>query len=217
MIYIKRLNLVFIKIPKNASTSFSNFLIETLVTNEDIYTNTANHDFDLNNMTSQNIDATLAKQSHITYLEAVSNNLIPSAVNCYGIIRNPLERMLSLYIYRLQQKTYGNILPSTSHFQSLVKDGVFQDFYWQQTAQTAFLKGASNIQWLLYDNLASEVAAFTNKYAIAVSKFPTINRSVGDKTHLVTKYFTKDMIDCIRNCYIDDFNLYEELKFVRQT
>lgn len=215
MIYIKRLNIAFIKIPKNASTSFSNYLIENLVTPEDSYTLTANRYFDLNSMKSQNIPEQYDKQSHLTYAQC--NSLLPPDTLCYAIIRNPLERMLSLYVYRLQQRAYGNMLPSVVHFRSLIKNGVFQDFAWQQTQQTTFLEGARYKQWMLYDSLDFEVKQFADKYAISASNFPRINASVGDKQALVHKYFDDDTIESIHSRYKQDFELYEELKFARTT
>lgn len=215
MIYIKRFNLAFIKIPKNASTSFSNYLIETLVTAEDTYTFTAGPSFDLTAMTSQNIPEGYSTESHLTYAQC-SALLRPDTL-CYGIIRHPLERMLSLYIYRLQQHAYGNMLPSVAHFRSLVKNGVFQDFVWQQAAQTNYLTGAKHKRWMLYDNLDSEVSWFAKKYNISTNEFPRINSSVGDKQALVHKYFDEDMIQAILSRYKQDFELYEELKFARTT
>ena len=213
MIYIKRLNIAFIKIPKNASTSFSNYLIETLVTAEDTYTLTADRSFNLTAMKSQNIPEGYTTKSHLTYAQCSS--LVPSDTLCYGIIRNPLERMLSLYIYRLQQRAYGNILPSVEHFRSLIKNGVFQDFAWQQIAQTTFLAGAVHKHWMLYDTLSDEVQSFAKIYNIPTDNFPKINVSAGNKQQLITKYFDTALIQEVRSNYYEDFNLYEELSFAR--
>lgn len=216
MIYIKRLNLVFIKIPKNASTAISNLLLDTLITTEDVFTATADKSFNLADMKSQNLSEKYAKQSHITYKQAVIYNLIPTTVDCYGVFRNPLERLLSLYVYRLQQKMYGNILPSVSHFKSKILDGVYQDFVRQQTPQYQFLEG-SKANWMLYDTLATDIKAFAYKYKIDASQLARVNVSAGDKQQLVSKYFDNELLDAVHRTYEQDFKLYEELKNARKT
>jgi hypothetical protein len=88
MIYLPKENKCFVMIPKNASSSA-----------RDLFKN--------------NQDAVRVKVDdldHINVQTVIDHGLLTTDVKFYGVIRDPFERQLSLYLYRQRQQRYDTEL-----------------------------------------------------------------------------------------------------------
>lgn len=210
MIYIKRFNFCFIRIPKNASSSIMLFLYENMCTEEDMISRM----FEWDNTKYKKIyykNCPMLPHSHIDSNYLITNSIVKSDASFYGVVREPLERTLSLYLYRIRDGVYGNIPPSPEHFQSLFVNGVFQDTPQQMQAQSTFLPDTGT--YWLYDNVETNLKDLCYNYGIDIkSSLKILNKSPGDTKKLIKYFYSSTLIDKVQTAYMQDFLLYEKLK-----
>ena len=210
MIYVKRLNLCFIRIPKNASSSVMHFIYHNMCEDEDVVSR-------MYEWNAEHIEKIYYKNcpvlphSHVDYKYVVEQGIVPASAHFVGVIREPLERVLSLYLHRIRDNKYGMVLPSPKHFESQFIDGVFQDKPQQSQPQHTFLP--ENGEYMLYDTIEEQLVSLCNRYEIEV-KEPLIrlNKSPGHTKELVKHFFSPELISSIQRKYAEDFELYYRLK-----
>jgi hypothetical protein len=202
MIWIKRHNFVFIQIPKNASESVFAYLKDN-AESEDVFTNVNGFD--------QNILDPHRLLPHMDASYVLKNDLAPITSLYIGIIRNPFERLLSLYLYRHRQKRYSSKL-SVQDFREKANLGFIQDHPWQMQLQSSFLAGASNKELWCFDNLDKHIKIFSEKYYLTTSTLPIINKSTSHLTKdLISTFYDKYTERVVKEYWHDDFDLYNEL------
>jgi Sulfotransferase family len=186
MIYLKDKNILFISVPKNASSSFSELLKPFAYAYSD---------------------------KHLTLSQIkASTNLYDSAKKI-AIIRDPIERLLSLYLYRSRQRRYGTCLPSPAHFRSKVLEGQGKllDHSWQMLLQTDFMHISEGVWWDYkdIDTLASILAS---------KPLPIVNKSTNlPYEQLISKFYDYETLQLVKKAYRADILLYNEIKNVRKT
>lgn len=202
MIRIHRFKATFINVPKTGSTSIREFLIDNVVSAEDTVT--------CHKLMIQNVDVGL--HSHYTQSDAINKNLSAPDDAFYAVVREPLERMLSLYLYRWKQ---GKIkTPSIADFRlQLYKGkGWIQDRKpYQMQLQSEFM---NNGTWWCYDTLDFHIKELIQKYAIEV-KVPLGNHNQSSlvPTHkLVDHFYDESTKNLVRSAQQPDFELYEKVK-----
>lgn len=210
MIYIKRLNLCFIRIPKNASSSVMHFIYNNMCEDEDVISRM----YEWNEDKIEKIyykNCPILPHSHVDAKYVIEEGIVPSSAHFIGVVREPLERVLSLYLHRIRDGKYGPILPTPNHFQSQFVDGVLLDKPQQNQPQHTFLP--ENGEFFLYDNLQHHLTDLCNRYGLE-AKDPLIrlNKSPGNTKQLIAHFFTPELIESIRHKYAKDFELYERLR-----
>jgi hypothetical protein len=217
MIYIKRFNLCFVSIPKNASQSIRQFIIKEMVNNnEDIVEGYDGH----------------IHKTHYGSRSIIRNALAPRNAKFIGVIREPLERQLSAYLYcvkRYMKDSYptGFFKPGLDHFKeiyqpyNLTTDGrpVFWEFMNKMGSepQSTYIDQGLNHEFWLYENLEDHIENFKKEYDIRPDAFlDKINNTheeddVTTKS-LIDKFYDEELKDIIRKQYANDFKLYNELK-----
>jgi hypothetical protein len=197
MIYIKRHNLVFIRVPKTASTSIAHHIINNLVCEDDL------------NL-AWRVSYSKINNSHMTAKFAIDNNLVPANAHFIGVIREPLERLLSLYFARYGEGRYQEKL-SVENFRIKASRGFIDDHPHQMRLQSNFLEAGD--KWWLYDNLEHHIKLFNKKY--------NIDGALEKHNQSIVKYKTKDLIykfydtktrEAVLNYWQKDVELYERLK-----
>lgn len=209
MIYIKRFNLCFIRIPKNASSSAMHFIYHNMCEDEDVVSRMYEwNDDHIEKLYYKNCPK--LPHSHVDAKYVVENDIVPSDAHFIGVIREPIERFLSLYLYRIRDGEYGPILPTPKHFQSLFDGGVFRDTPQQIQKQSTFLP--ENGEYWLYEDVEYHLHELCNRYNVEV-KHPLqrLNKSPGETKKLIKHFFTEQLIESIRQEYAEDFELYERL------
>jgi hypothetical protein len=202
MIRIHRLKATFINVPKTGSTSVREFLIDNVVSSEDTIT--------YHRGITQNVSAGL--HSHYTQSNTIKNDLSVSDDTFYATVREPLERTLSLYLYRWKQ---GEIpTPSIGDFRLRLYKGKgwIQDVKpYQMQLQSNFM---NNGTWWCYDTLDSHIKDLIQKYTIEVKvPFGHHNQSSLVPTHkLVDQFYDESTKNLVRSAQQLDFELYERVK-----
>lgn len=219
MIYFKSIDTCFVRVPKTGSESLHLFL----------YKNFYNHSEDLISKIPEIKDYGLYDQfqlqpnekwnfesSHVTAKELIEADLVPSSAAFIGVIRNPLERFLSLYTYYIKKgRYYTCTVPSPEHFQTLFDKGVFKTYTsYHVRPQYEFLEYNNQTgSWWLYDNLEDHIKLFCDEHALKIKYDLThINKSPGNKKKLIKHFYTKELILDIEKMYEKDFELYDQLE-----
>jgi hypothetical protein len=159
--------LAFILVPKNASTSLRSFYgipshhyvkkIKGTYVSQDIQF------IKFNKAMLLTTDEYLEKPmiEHVSLKKAISTNIIDKDARIIAIIREPLERQLSLYLYRHRQKKYNEEL-SVLDFREKMRSGVLlDDFSWQTQLQSWFTQHESvAVEYWPYTNLNNNFKEF---------------------------------------------------------
>jgi hypothetical protein len=218
MIYVKRLNLCFIEIPKTASKAIRNFIVEEMANPiEDVFNDGIN-----------------MHETHYNSRYIIRNKLAPSNAKFIGVIREPLERQLSAYIFSWRRLLhYGYIKepiePSLEHFKEIYQTSVRPDGrpgFWEfmnkmgSESQSSYINRGLNHEFWLYENLENHIEDFKKEYNIRPDAFlKKINITNEDETvttkSLIDKFYDDELKDIMKKQYADDFKLYNELKNAR--
>ncbi len=218
MIYVKRFNLCFILIPKTASKAIRNFIVEEMCDpNEDFF----NDGIDMHEM-------------HYNSRYIIRNKLAPSNAKFIGVIREPLERQLSAYIFSWKRLLYYGYIkeplePSLEHFKKIYQSGVepdgrskFLEFMNKMgsESQSSYINRGLNHEFWLYENLEDHIEDFKKEYNLSPDAFlKKINTNHEDETittkSLIDKFYDDELKDIMKKQYADDFKLYNELKNAR--
>jgi hypothetical protein len=215
MIYIKRLNFCYIRVPKSASSTVMTFLYNNVCdVREDVISRAFEWD-DTHYEKVYHVNCPILPHSHVDATYVIDNNIVPSNAIFKGVVRHPFERQLSLYFYRIRTGIYGHKKPSIQEFRSKIIEGVLQDKPQQMQSQSSFLqyKGKTVGDYWLCDNIDKHLYDFCELQSIPI-KVPlkNINVSPGNKKELVDIFYTPELKTQVRNKYYEDFELYERLK-----
>jgi hypothetical protein len=199
MIWLKRHKLVFVKIPKNASEAVSHHLHMHMCRSEDVFT--------YDNGFGQNMVEPHSRHCHMDARYILGNNLADHDNLFVGVIRHPIERLLSLYLYRQRQRRYNTGI-SVEDFRYRAKEGFIIDHPWHMQLQSTFLDGADRHQYWSYDKLSTHITELSGE-----SNFKTVNKSIPTKS-------TQDLIDVfydditrrvVHKYWQRDIDLYHEV------
>jgi hypothetical protein len=213
MISIKRFKFNFINVPKNASTSIRRFFIDNVIHPEDMY---SKYYATENIHWSQNMEPVHAEHSHMDVTYAIDNGLLNPNETIVGVVRNPIDRVLSLYLYRAKQGLVQN--PSIKDFrQSVVNTGYYPDRPWQNQLQSTFLtyRGKEIGTWWLYDRLDEHIQEFVETYNIDIKQpLKHQNKSLQnvDIKDWVDTFYDEATLAAVNKYYEKDIEIYEGLK-----
>ena len=217
MIYVKRFNLCFVSIPKTASKSIRDFIIEEMLDeDEDVI---------------EGIDANMHK-THYNTRYIIRNNLAPRNAKFIGVIREPFERQLSAYLFSWKTLFYSGYRPlprepNLEHFKeiyqpyNLTRDNrpAFWDFMNKMGSepQSSYIDRGLKHEFWLYENLEEHIESFKKEYSLRSDAFlKKINNNHEDENvttkSLIDKFYDEELKDIIRKQYADDFKLYNELR-----
>lgn len=205
MIWLKKHKIVFVKIPKNASEAIAHHLFQYASSSEDVFT--------YDNGISQNIDLHHAKHCHMDVDYILKHNLATIDNRFIAVIRDPIERLLSLYLYRCRQNRYG-IKSSPEDFRYRAQRGFIQDHAWQTQLQSTFLIGAKDKQYWFYEDLNHSMSSLARECEFSDVPIITINKSVqGINTKdLIDVFYDSITIKAVHKYWEEDFVLYEEVR-----
>lgn len=203
MIWLKKHRLVFVKIPKNASEAIAAYL-QTYAEPDDVFT--------LDNGFYANIDEPHRTHAHMDMKYVLENRLADCNNTFLGVVRNPYERLLSLYLYRHRQRRYDTAL-SVDDFRLKAKGGYIQDHPWHMQLQSTFLNG-TNGMYICYDNLRYHIQLIARDCGFAKDILPVVNKSVnGLNTRDLVDIFYDDVTrKAVHKYWQSDFDLYNEIR-----
>ena len=210
MIYIKRYNLCYIRVPKNASSSVMQYLYHNVCDKEnDLITHGI---LDYPNKVSF-INLPKLEHSHVDVQFAIDELGVPKNARFIGIIRHPLEKQISLYIFRVKRGYYKEL--SVDHFRSLLVNGELEDYrYWQTQHQHTYLEynGQQIGEWWSYDHVQDHLKLLMNELQLK-EKFPLqkLNSTPGDKKKLIEVFYDDKSKLEAEKAFAKDIELYERI------
>lgn len=221
MVYIHDKKLIFIRIPKNASTSLATFFIRGYAGNRDTYTGVGDSSIKTNNIDPK----TVAKYRkgyrfiHLTLQELVDEEIIPKEAiensKVIGCIREPLDRQLSLYFFK-RRNSIDRISPED--FRHMFANGYCNDDNNNEILQSDYLKYNGNDygEYWLYDDLDTHVNQFVQEYpprkSTNLPRYKSKLREGLDKEKMIKEYYDDKTRDAVMSYFEKDFELYESLK-----
>ncbi len=212
MIYIKRLNFCYIRVPKNASSAIMHYLYNNACDpSEDIIT----HGITEYPQRVSFINCPVLEHSHVDVTFAINQLNVPRDANFVGVIRHPLEKQLSLYLFRIVKGVYQE-KPSPEHFRSLLVDGELSDHrYWQKQHQHTFLEYENETigEWWLYEHIEDHLKLFMEQHEL-IEKIPMqkLNVSPGSKKDLIDVFYDADSKLQAIKAFEKDLELYERVR-----
>ena len=153
--------------------------------------------------------------SHVDASYVVQTNIVPITATFTGVIRNPFEKQLSLYLYRTRNRNYGSIKPSIEDFRSRFIDGVLQDKPQHMQSQLSFLKVNNKLvgSFWLFERVEQHLLDFCEEHSIDVTTpMKLLNKSPGNKKDLVEIFYDAKLKSAVLEAYKEDFEEYDRLK-----
>jgi hypothetical protein len=208
-------NLAFLLVPKNASTSIRAFYH---ITEADInqakltpkYINKEISYFTFNNtkLLCTNRYSRIRSSVHVDLNSIMGTGIIHFKCRVIAIIRNPLERQLSLYFYRHRQKKYNTKI-SIEDFRSSIADGVLEGLYmWQEQSQYSFTEHSEKkVEYWKYEDINQKFLEFgqlqKHNTSFSIDKLSTAD--------LVNTFYDQKSKDAVKRYWKKDFELYESI------
>jgi hypothetical protein len=153
--------------------------------------------------------------SHVDVQFAIDELKIPIDSKFVGVIRNPLEKQLSLYMFRILKNIYG-VKPSPEHFRSMLDNGELIDNRpWQTQHQHTFLEYNGNGigEWWLYDKIDDHLSEFMKEHDITERvSLQKLNASPGTKKDLINVFYDADTKMQAAKAFAKDIEIYEKVK-----
>jgi len=220
LVICKSHNFIFLRIPKNASTSLAAFFINNCCDKNDIYTYVGNA-----RIGTQNVDSDVVSKYkkdhriiHLTVNEIVNNGIVsPEFVresDVIGVIRNPLERQLSLFFFLSKEFNLNNT--SVSEFRRQFKYGKHISDPSNAITQSDYLKLGDNMigRFWLYDNIDEELKSFLFDKNIKVreplKRYKSNYRERRDSS-LIDEYYDDLTREAVEQYYAEDFKIYRHM------
>ena len=216
---------IFLRVPKNASTSLATFFVMNYCSSrDDVYTGIGD-----SRIQSKNIPQNVLNKYrqdyrfiHMTLNEILQNNLVSEsyARKCktIGVLRDPFDRQLSLYFFKKRRR--GD--PSPDEFRKMFRNGYCEDDSNNRILQSQYLKiGDQSVgEWWLYEDLNQHLAEFQREHstgvAIDLPHYKSSFRKTFDKQKQIEYYYDDKTRNAVLDYFGDDVDLYQRLKSVRK-
>jgi hypothetical protein len=219
MVISEKYKTIFVRIPKNASTSLATFFVQNCCDENDRYTGIGDSRIKTNNIEEKIVKKHREQYRfiHLTLNELIEEKIVnPNELNdkkVIGVIRDPIERQLSLFFYkhrtnihRATPKAFRNEFANGYHH-SDGSNHILQSDY------TMFGDKQIGTFWL-YDNLDYYLNQYIKDNNInAVNKLASFKSSIKPKDdNLIQEFYDKATLKAVEEYYAKDIELYEKLK-----
>lgn len=207
---------MFIRIPKNASTSLATFFIQNYCGQKAINTGIGDSRIKSSNVPSAVIEKykTQYRIIHLTLNEIIQEGLITEddARNrkVIGILRNPLERQLSLFFFK-HRSNKSNATPQK--FKQDMQHGFMENDGSNRILQTDYLKIRNeNVgEFWKYDNLDEHISQFVDEHhhkpAHPLKSFKSSFKP--KRTNLINEYYDAITRRAVETYFAKDFEALE--------
>lgn len=205
---------IFLRVPKNASSSLAQWLIMNYTDKDDIYTEVNDGGIPHRGV---NFMRKYHKDSHFIHMrlqelfdEGVVHKGHLKDYETIAVIRNPLERQLSLFFFLSRLHGYQ---PTVEKFRKDFAGGCHMEDTNNQILQTDYttVNGVDHGTWWVYENIESHVREFEKKHGKAKSILGKLKAGITplDK---INEFYDDKTRRAVYEYYQKDFNLYEALK-----
>lgn len=213
MVICHRHNFIFLRIPKNASTSLATWFVQNCCDDHDTYTQIND-----SHTKNRNIPDDVIKKhkSQYHFIHMTLQEIVDDGVTSFedamrkeiiGVFRNPFHRQLSLFFFLSGDK-------SPDVFRHIFRDGCHESDPSNKITQSDYisLNGSivNNVRIWNYDTLGVELYDFKNKKHIE-EKFPLntykSNKKPMDMNSLESVYYDDRTREAVREYYKEDFRI----------
>ena len=217
MVICESQNFNFLRIPKNASSSLSEFFVRNYCNKTDIFTEVNDCGIPSHNVPQELIRKYSGQYRfiHLTLQELIDNNMLTRekahSMQNIGVLRNPYERQLSLYFFlkRGQPK-------DINEFREIMKDGCYATDPSNKILQTDYVSidGEDVADWWIYENINDKLTEFVKSKGVWRNEL--LKNHKGTYTpkdpEIMNKFYDQKTRDAVRKYYEKDFEKYESLK-----
>lgn len=209
---------LFLRVPKTASSSLSEFFIKNIPDKDAIYTD----------VVDSGIPGTLDKGMfdfsrhekfrylHLTLTELLDKNIITEeqalSYRCVAVLRDPIDRQKSFYhFYKNWKSKYIDV--SIDDYLRLAPNGFFPHEPNSKIPQTDFLSINNTIigEYWLYENINQSLQTFMSEIGVNI-KFPLSSHKSNFRKKQTEIDFDEHCIDKLKAHFYNDFELYEKMK-----
>lgn len=209
---------IFLRTPKTASSSLSEFFIKNIPDPSAVYTPV--EDSKLPGTLNSGIIKKYKdnyKFYHFTLEDLIRENIITSQqaleYKSFAVLRDPIDRQKSFYYFYKKWKNKARPA-SLKEYKQWAPDGTFKNEPNSAIRQIDFLSLDGKIvgEYWLYENLDYELNKFMNSINVQIS-YPLPNHKNNFRKNRDNEIvFDEDALRKIENTFKDDFNLYNGLK-----
>lgn len=208
----------FIRVPKNASTSLATFFVKNYCGPNDKYTSIGDSGVKMHNIDPriQQVYRHQYRFIHLTLNEIISEKVISAedarSKRIIGVLRDPLDRQLSLYFF-LNRGDRRNASPAD--FRRMFKMGHSSTDESNRIKQVDYLKIDDKPvgEWWLYDDLDEHINRFIKEMGVTIRHpMQTYKGQFRPKGDLIDEYYDKQTRDAVMEYYAEDYELMEKLR-----
>lgn len=208
---------LFLRTPKTASSSLSDFFIRNIDDPNAIYTEV--EDSKLPGTLSEEIVGKYRPYAfyHFTLDQLITEGVITEEqareYNCFALLRDPIERAKSFYYFYKKFRSPGRPA-SLDEYKAWTHNGIFNNDANSAIRQTDLLKikGESVGRYWLYENLEQEL--FDLMYGLKIEvKHPLPQHKTDTRKAKKNEIeFDDHCLNGLQSHFREDFDLYEKLK-----
>lgn len=220
MVVSNQYNFIFLRVPKNASTSMATWFVQNCCNHTDRYMGIGDSGTKANNINPRVIQKhrKFYHHIHMTLQEIVDEGIVTTeealTKKVITIIRDPFARQLSLFFFK--EKKYK----TPQEFRKVFAKGCHETDGNNQILQSDYSKIngelAPNSDIWLYEDLKEKHANFISKNNIIekaqVNKYKSNRRPKQDINELIKEYYDDATREAVYSYYKKDFELIKRIK-----
>lgn len=209
---------IFLRTPKTASSSLSEFFIRNIPDLTAVYTPV--EDSDLHGTLNNNIISKYKKDFkfyHFTLQDLIDENIITKdqalTYKSFAVLRNPVDRQKSFYYFYKKWKDRRKP-PSLHEYKLWTPNGSFKNEPNSAIRQVDFLTLDGNVvgEYWLYENINDELNKFMNQINLPIIHPLPNHKSDFRKNRNNEIEFDDEVMDRLLKIFNEDFKLYNALK-----
>lgn len=208
---------LFLRTPKTASSSLSDFFIRNINDPEAIYTEV--EDSNLPGTLDESIVSRYRPYAfyHFTLDQLIHEGVITEEqareYDVFALLRDPIDRAKSFYYFYKKFRSPGTS-PSLEEYKRWTNKGVFNNDPNSAIVQTDLLKikGESVGRYWLYENLEKELSNFMFHRRLRIDHPLPRHKTDTRKVKKNEIEFDETSLNDLREHFQNDFMLYEQLK-----
>lgn len=207
---------IFLRVPKNASSSLAQWFVKNYTGDYCVYTEVNDGGIPAKNVPSDIIRRHGKNDSHhihMTLQDLVNEKLVTqNHLNLYktiAVIRNPYERQLSLFFFLAKLRKYE---PTVEQFRKDFAQGVHVSDFNNKILQSSYtvVNGIDYGTWWAYENIEKETFQFQKIHGLAKTHLGKLKTGI-TKKELLEEYYTDEIKSAVRSHFDDDFRLYNRV------
>jgi hypothetical protein len=218
--------IIFVRIPKTACSSITDFLIRNIKDSDAVHSGVDDSkiaptivDDTKQKQVNPLLRSTSNKYVHYTLEDIINEGLIKATslnrYRCIGVIRDPVDRQKSMYYFR--KKWNLRTKPSLQDYKNITINNCtmrLSPITGIQQSDFLMYNGVSYGNMWLYENIEKELPALMKDLGLnsdhKLPKHKFGNRKTGEFN------FDEEVMDSLKAHYHKDFKLYNELKLGKQ-